>query len=246
LSNHLDHVRRRPKDSSVEYGALLLKEYDALRAEINSSIQNRNTILTFGFAATGGMFAAASLGDEISGGRRSVILIGLLIVGVPAISVFVFSLWVGEFARMARAGEHVAELEGKLNRLVAETEPQREPPLTWEQERWRQLLTRQDLGFLSHFIREDRVDHLSRLANRYPLIGSRLFKDSYLPVQLWFAFIVIACPLWGIHITGLGLSRFWWACIPFAVIMLFAVWRLFRQYDRVYNKAKDVSAASAP
>lgn len=103
---------------------ILLKEYETLRQESLDTINNRNTILSFGLATIGAIFAGSSI--AYTTGTYSLVSSLVLILAIPAISSFVLFIWLGEYERMQRAGRFLVELEHKIN------EESSKELLTWE------------------------------------------------------------------------------------------------------------------
>ncbi|HEV2863338.1 MAG TPA: hypothetical protein VGX48_20150 [Pyrinomonadaceae bacterium] len=101
---------------------IALKEYEAIRQEILTSMNNRVSILSFGVAAIGAIFTAS-----IAVFTSDRVLSGLMLtVAVPAIDSFILFMWLGEYQRMQRAGKFLVVLEGKINEMASAT------LLTWE------------------------------------------------------------------------------------------------------------------
>ena len=91
---------------------VMLKEYETLRQESLTAIQNRNSVLAFGLASISAVFTASiatkgTAGDELV----AVMLMGL----VPAVSLFVLVVWLGEHKRTRRAGTFLVGLESRIN-----------------------------------------------------------------------------------------------------------------------------------
>lgn len=102
----------------------MLKEYETLRQESLNTINNRNTILSFGLATIGAIF----VGSIVTYSTGTYLLISglLLIIVIPVISIFVLFIWLGEYERMQRAGRFLVELERKINKEASKE------LLTWE------------------------------------------------------------------------------------------------------------------
>ena len=100
----------------------MLKEYEALRQEIMTSMQTRGTILTFLFTVVGAIFATVATTNNLHNIYTSLVLA----FGVPAISIFALLIWIGEYERMQRAGKFLASLEVRYNNLTSSG------ALTWE------------------------------------------------------------------------------------------------------------------
>lgn len=111
---------------------VLFKEYETLRAEILTAMNSRNSILSFGLAVIGAIFAAsiATFKNTSDNLLSSLILIFL----VPLINSFVLFIWLGEYQRMQRAGKFISELEQRINTEAKST------LLTWETELRKQRL----------------------------------------------------------------------------------------------------------
>jgi hypothetical protein len=186
---------------------LLLVEYAALRSEINLTMQSRNTILTFGFAALGALTAAVFLAQHSPDAFTIILVLGM---GGPALSTMILALWLAEFIRMARAGAHVARLEEQLNKLVTGDSDQ---PLTWERTRWP----------------EEGVKPRSPIAS-----GGRAFIDAYVPVLGAFTGLVLVAPALAVKVAGVPYPDYWWACVPWFIIpAAWILWRFEHYYRRV-------------
>jgi len=92
---------------------IMLKEYETLRQESLNSMNNRNTIISFGLATIGAIFAGSIV--AYTTGTYSLISSLALILVIPIISIFVLFMWLGEYERMQRAGKFIAKLEDKIN-----------------------------------------------------------------------------------------------------------------------------------
>jgi hypothetical protein len=103
---------------------ILLKEYETLRQEVLNTMNNRVSILSFGLATIGAIFAASL---AIYATSNNVVLPSLtLSLAVPFICNFVLFMWLGEYQRMQRAGKFLADLEKRINDEVSRQ------LLTWE------------------------------------------------------------------------------------------------------------------
>jgi len=191
---------------------LLLTEYAALRSEINLTMQSRNTILTFGFAALGALAASVFLANHSPDALTIIILLGM---GGPALSTMILALWLAEFIRMARAGAHVAQLEVQLNELVTGNSAR---PLSWERTRWP----------------GEGDNRRSPIAS-----GGRAFIDAYVPVLAAFTGLVLFAPALAVKVAGVSSADYWWACVPWFIVP--AAWILLR-FERYFRKvAKQTS-----
>jgi len=103
---------------------ILIREYETLRQEILTTMANRNTILSFGLASVGAIFTASIAFSK----ENSLSLLGslMLIIGLPAIDLFVIYIWLGEYQRMQRAGKFIMGLEHRINEEAKRT------LLSWE------------------------------------------------------------------------------------------------------------------
>jgi peptidoglycan hydrolase-like protein with peptidoglycan-binding domain len=97
----------------------LLEEYKALRAEITTSMQSQNSILTFGAATLGIIFGGAS---QASNAQRNMFLLVL----TPLLCYLILTIWFAEVMRMLRAGAFLMRLEKRAD------ERYRIGSLTWE------------------------------------------------------------------------------------------------------------------
>lgn len=103
---------------------IMLKEYETLRQESLNAMNNRNTILSFGLATIGVIFAASVI--AYTSGTRPLGPGLALILGIPAISDFILLMWLGEYERMQRTGRFLLKLEHKINKEASKE------LLTWE------------------------------------------------------------------------------------------------------------------
>lgn len=103
---------------------IMLEEYKTLRQESLNAMNNRNTILSFGLATIGAVFAGSIVAYTDS--AYPLISSLALILVIPAISSFILLMWLGEYERMQRAGKFLVELEGKINKEASKK------LLTWE------------------------------------------------------------------------------------------------------------------
>jgi len=92
----------------------MLREYDALRHEILHSMTQRTQIASFGVGAVGALWAATFLKGSPNNHPMFVLL--MLNVAIPAVSVIVLVMWLGENVRARRAGAYVRDLEERINR----------------------------------------------------------------------------------------------------------------------------------
>lgn len=95
---------------------VLLAEYNTLRAESLHAIQNKLSVVTFGFAGLS-LFVGSALTAELATATTLFILFGI----VPTLAKAVSVIWLGEHRRMVRAGGGVAVIEAQINRLAGET-----------------------------------------------------------------------------------------------------------------------------
>jgi Zn-dependent protease with chaperone function/uncharacterized membrane protein YciS (DUF1049 family) len=111
--------------------AAALEEYRSVREESLNAIGSHLATLRYGVTAS-----ALLVGIAVRY-RADAYLGWLIALGiVPLVVVFVAILWMGEYARMARAGRYIVELEQRVSEHVARTqreaEPEPAPPLAWE------------------------------------------------------------------------------------------------------------------
>lgn len=91
---------------------ILIKEYEALRAEILLAMTSRNTILSYGLAVIGVLYSgvAAMAVAKVDTLLPSIVLM----LVVPSVCLFSLFIWLGEYQRMHRAAGHIINLEGKI------------------------------------------------------------------------------------------------------------------------------------
>lgn len=93
---------------------LLMKEYDALRAEIGSALSFRLQVWSYGSAALGILAAGALAAD----GSHTAEVGWVLCFVLPALSFAVFHTWLSEVMRGRRASCHLWGVERHVNALV--------------------------------------------------------------------------------------------------------------------------------
>lgn len=168
---------------------VLLKEYEILRGENHNSINNRNKIISFGLATIGIIYAAMFSADP--GTRMPILVLPVFSLGIPAISILVLYLWLGEVERLVRAGEYLRKLEDRINNIV----DKEEATLCWE--KW--ILSEK---------RQIKYPYISAillflfLASAAPLIGIILDKRTFIEIGWaaiipWIIEILILCDIWG-------------------------------------------------
>lgn len=86
-----------------------LKEYEALRHEILTAMNNRNTILSFGLATIGAIFTGGLVAHKTS--PDPILTSFAFILAIPIVTCFVMLMWAGEHERIQRAGKYLFELE---------------------------------------------------------------------------------------------------------------------------------------
>jgi hypothetical protein len=102
---------------------LLLEEYRALRGEIIQSMQNRNSVLTFGSATLGAIISATALSAK---SLNEVAIFLIFTTAIPLVSLCTLNFWIAETSRIVRAGLYIREhIEAQINEQFGET-------LVWE------------------------------------------------------------------------------------------------------------------
>lgn len=105
---------------------VLMKQYEMLENYSTSTApNNRNNILSFGLASlsailAGNIILLTATGVEVLSGIIFILLL-------PALSISILFLWLGEIHRMVRAGLFLMKLEKKINTEL------KEDVLHWEQ-----------------------------------------------------------------------------------------------------------------
>ena len=97
---------------------LIFEDYKILREESLQSMRNRNAVLTFGLGVLGVIFHAGV--SSLSTGTQGGLWLSLFIfyLGIPALSLLILTLWLGEAARMTRVGIYLVEREKLINLLT--------------------------------------------------------------------------------------------------------------------------------
>ncbi|HVN62380.1 MAG TPA: hypothetical protein VMT59_14045 [Gaiellaceae bacterium] len=123
-----EHQQPEEEEAGVIEGWLgvVMNEYRTLRAEVIHSLALQQSCLVFGTLALGGL-ALAGFREWSDAKSRLPLLIFLVLV--PLVSYVNGCVWLGEYARTARAGAFLAEIEDKVNEHFG-----RGDALTWE--RW--------------------------------------------------------------------------------------------------------------
>jgi|GEM_PF-2586991 len=116
----------------MDYFTLAMQEYNALRTEINNAMTNQQSILNYGVASIGIIFAFTA-----SNWQEVVIVDLILLVLIPLIALLVCTIWLGEVNRIARAGKFLVAKEKVINDLFLEDNKDSKvftgkEPLIWE------------------------------------------------------------------------------------------------------------------
>jgi hypothetical protein len=110
---------------------VVMHEYDAIRSEVDNSLSNQVSILTFGAATVGLLVAAAG-----TLWRDAELLAGLLLLlVVPTACFLTLAIHHAELVRLMRAGLFLHELENWVNKAPWPGKPEVKPVrvLRWEQ-----------------------------------------------------------------------------------------------------------------
>lgn len=97
---------------------IILNDYKQLREESLQSMKNRNSILTFGLGVLGVVFHAAISSYAVQTAEGYLLCLLIFNFGIPALSFLIFTLWMGEAARMSRIGMYLKERELLINLLA--------------------------------------------------------------------------------------------------------------------------------
>jgi hypothetical protein len=174
---------------------IILEEYKAVRAEIILCLEERVTIVSFGFAAIGALLAGGVA--ALSRGKENWFLAALVFGLVTLTSLYVFNVWIVASQRLARASYHNYALEMKINNLY----PKDVPPLEWEHN------VRETTGNYVRFLPSDKGAPWIFLIISFisTVVGSGLFwrGTKNLPrLRRWrFAVFLLAVLLssWGVY-----------------------------------------------
>ena len=99
---------------------IMMEEYKLLRSEILQSMQNRNSILTFGLAIIG-VTLHASISALLNPSKISQVLAFLIFSSIlPTLSLLVLILWCGESEKIGRIGGYLVNFENKINDIHGE------------------------------------------------------------------------------------------------------------------------------
>jgi hypothetical protein len=110
------------KTRPEQWRSVVLEEYRALRAESLESMRNQHQVLVYAFALVGLLaIGAAQVWDE----TRFVVSI-IFLFAIPSLSYCFVIIWIGEVARMMRAGHLIAQIERGINKSLPS------PALGWE------------------------------------------------------------------------------------------------------------------
>lgn len=117
----------------MEWLTPALEEYKSLRAESLASMANQQSTLRIGIGAVGVVIAAG-----FNLWEKTLLPDVIFLIYNPVICYLALLIWVGEVARMMRAGYYLSRLEKKINASF----PEIENVLSWEN--W--INTRDALG----------------------------------------------------------------------------------------------------
>jgi hypothetical protein len=121
VGDALEHFEHRASDPNT---TTLLKAYEFLSAEINTTNAAQLQILSFGTATIGLVSGAAFVGS--AGAFRG----DVLVVFLPLLAYLTLTIWLAEVMRLLRAGSFLLTLEKKLD-------DQGDGSLLWEATVWR-------------------------------------------------------------------------------------------------------------
>ncbi len=107
----------------MDWLSVVIEEYKTLRNESLASMQTQQSILRFGTAAV-----AVLIATGFSLWEKSPLPEIILLLAIPSISYLILTIWMGEVARMMRAGMFLVELENKINKEFND----KPKALTWE------------------------------------------------------------------------------------------------------------------
>jgi hypothetical protein len=110
----------------MDWVAIALEEYKALREECMVALQMQHAILRYSIGGLLLIFAAALSISSENPHLAGIVLVFLL----PGASFLISLIWFGEFWRMLRAGSYIANLELKINKKM-ECEDG-DGPMGWE------------------------------------------------------------------------------------------------------------------
>lgn len=94
---------------------IMIEEYRALRAEVQQTMANRNSILAFGFTTIGIVFHA---GISILSGSTPLSAFSIFSVLLPILTLLIFFVWFGEVERQNRAAFYLKDFEDKINTIM--------------------------------------------------------------------------------------------------------------------------------
>lgn len=105
---------------------IMMEEYKVLRSQIQQSMQNRNSILTFGLSILG-VVLYAGVSTLLSQSQISQVLAFFIFSSImPTLSLLVLVLWCSESEMMGRIGGYLLDFENRINNI------HREKLLYWE------------------------------------------------------------------------------------------------------------------
>ena len=95
----------------MDWLSVVIEEYRTLRNESLVALQTQQSVLRFGLAIIGIVIAIG-----FSLWEKSLLPEIIFLLLIPVASYLVLIIWMGEIARMTRAGMFLAELERKVNK----------------------------------------------------------------------------------------------------------------------------------
>lgn len=107
----------------MDWLSAAIEEYKTLREECLMRLKNQQSILTFGTAIIGLIISAA-----INSWEKYPLPEIIFLFLVPTVIYLIIMIWLGEVARMFRAGRFLCNVEDKINKQLQGTEK----ALTWE------------------------------------------------------------------------------------------------------------------
>lgn len=212
----------------MERDKAIFNDYLALRSESLQSMNNRNSILTFGLASMGVVFLGAvnayTKGKEMPDAFWLAFLI--LSWALPALSQLLLFLWLGEAVRMRRVGYYLKQREDLINEIITEDNEARNIGII------NSIPFNNKISYWENYIRLSREE--LNLGEKKKKTGQMMFP--FVAVVALFIGVTVSSVFAGILFPLRQLDNYYWLISVIALI----VWCLIgiflgRKFLKIYD-----------
>ena len=115
-------MKEKEENGLMAKSEIVIQEYKSIRAEINNSFSSSKRILVIGLAIIAAVFSFGvleqlnDLGSETFGPLQPSLAILSLCLAIPTVLLVMFTMCIGEYLRIQRAGTYMIDFEKRMNR----------------------------------------------------------------------------------------------------------------------------------